>query len=112
MAQFMLLLYDDPASWQNFSPEKMAAAMEKYGEWRTRPYTKGAGRLAEDAGKVLRAKGGKPVASDGPYSETKEVLGGYYLIEASDYDDAVRIATTHPHLEYGGTIELRRMWGQ
>ncbi len=112
MPQFLLLLYDDPTKWQTISPEDMQTAMGKYREWTTKPFTKGAARLADDLGKVLRSKAGKPVASDGPYSETKEVLGGYYLIEAADYDDAVRIANDHPHVEYGGTIEIRRLWGQ
>src|SRR5207244_11252131 len=61
-------------------------------------------RLAEDAGKVIRANNGKPRATDGPYSEAKEVLGGFYLIEAASYDEAVELSMTHPHLEYGGTI--------
>ena len=110
MSQFMLLLYDDPTGWQKLSPEEMGKAMEQYRGWRTKPFTKDAQRLAEDAGKVMRSKGGKPVASDGPYSETKEVLGGYYTIEAADYDEAVRLAMDHPHLQYGGAIEVRKVW--
>ena len=110
MSQFMLLLYDDPKSWQNATPELMQTAMEKYRAWTTKPFTKGSARLAEDFGKVLRSIGGKPIASDGPYSETKEVLAGYYTIEAASYDDAVRIAKDHPHVEYGGTIEVRKVW--
>ncbi|MBZ5604668.1 MAG: YciI family protein, partial [Acidobacteriia bacterium] len=43
-------------------------------------------------------------------SETKEVFGGYYLIEAADYDEAVQRALTHPHLEYGGTVEVRKLF--
>ena len=110
MPQFMLLLYDDPAAWQNVSPEEMGMALEQYRAWRTKPFTKDSQRLAEDVGKVLRSKGGKAVASDGPYSETKEVLGGYYTIEAADYDEAVRLAMDHPHIRYGGTIEVRKVW--
>jgi hypothetical protein len=60
---------------------------------------------------VIRAHGGKPRATDGPYSETKEVLGGFYTIEASSYDEAVKQALTHPHLEYGGTVEIRQLYG-
>jgi hypothetical protein len=67
----------------------------------------GANKLVDDAGKVLR--GGKATATDGPYSETKEVLGGYYLIEAASYDEAVRLSLDHPHLQYDGTIEVRRV---
>ena len=59
----------------------------------------------------MRGRNGRPTVTDGPYSETKEVLGGYYLIEAADYDQAVERASDHPHLEYGGTIEVRQVWG-
>jgi hypothetical protein len=111
MAKFMLLLYNEPAAWQGLSPEETQATVEKYRAWRTKPYTTDSARLGDDLGKVLRSKNGKPVSSDGPYSETKEVLGGYYTIEAADYDEAVRLAQEHPHLEYG-TIEIRRLWGQ
>lgn len=110
MPQYMLLLYDNPAHWQNLSPEEMQRALEKYMAWRQKPFTVGTGRLAEDVGRVLRSEGGKPRATDGPYSETKEILGGYYTIEAADYDQAVERALTHPHLEYGGTIEVRQMY--
>ena len=64
---------------------------------------KGFHRLAEDSGKVLR--NGR--VTDGPYSEAKEVLGGYFLIEAANYDQAVERTKDHPHLHYGGTIEVR-----
>ena len=44
----------------------------------------------------MRSEGGQVRTTDGPYSETKEVLGGYYTIEAADYDEAVRLALDHP----------------
>ena len=110
MAQFMLLLYDDPTGWMELSPEEMQKATEKYMAWRTKSFTLGSNRLANDAGRVMRSSGGKVQTTDGPYSETKEVLGGYYLIEADSYDHAVELALTHPHLEHG-TIEVRQVWG-
>jgi hypothetical protein len=110
MPQYMLLLYDNPADWQKVSPEEMQKAIEKYREWTTKPFTVDSKRLAGDAGKVVRPHNGKGRATDGPYSETKEVLGGFYLINASTYDEAVQRALEHPHLEYGGTIEVRQLW--
>jgi len=113
MAQFTLLLYDDPSGWQKLSPEEMQKAIEKYRAWTTKPFTVASQRLGGDAGRVIRpGGGGKPRATDGPYSETKEVLGGFYTIEAADYDAAVDLAMQHPHLEYGGTIEVRKLFGQ
>ena len=111
MAQFMLLLYNDPSGWQKLSPEEMQKALEKYMAWTKKPFTADAKRLAEDPGRVIRPEGGAPRATDGPYSETKEILGGYYTIEAGSYDEAVRLALDHPHLEYGGTIEVRQLYG-
>jgi|SRR5450432_2405287 hypothetical protein len=108
MAHFMLLLYDDPSNWQKLGPEEMQKAIEKYMAWTKKPFNLDGKRLGKDAGRVMRSKGGKPVTADGPYSETKEVLGGYYTIEAADYDEAVKRTLDHPHLEYGGTIEVRQ----
>jgi hypothetical protein len=110
MAKFMLLLYDNPTDWTKVSPEEMQKAIEKYMAWSKKPFTVASQRLGDDAGKVIRTGGGKPRATDGPYSETKEMLGGYYTIEAANYDEAVARALDHPHLEYGGTIEVRKLF--
>jgi hypothetical protein len=111
MPQFMLLLYDNPADWQNVSPDEMQKALEKYMAWAKKPFTVDSQRLAPGVGRVLRSERGQPRATDGPYSETKEILGGYYTIEAADYDEAVKLTLDHPHLEYGGVIELRQVYG-
>jgi len=110
MSQFMLLLYDDQTIFTRLSPEDMQKALEKYMAWRHLPFTRDGKRLNDDLGRVLRLQGGKATATDGPYSETKEILGGYYTIEAADYDEAVKHALTHPHVELGGTIEVRKVF--
>ena len=110
MPQYMLLLYDNPAGWMQLSPEEMQKATEKYMAWTKKPFTKDSKRLAPDAGRVIRSQGGKPKATDGPYSETKEILGGYYTIEAANYDEAVKLTLDHPHLEHG-TVEVRQVYG-
>lgn len=111
MPQYMLLLYDNPSNWQNLSPEEMQKAIEKYLAWTKKPFMVDSKRLAGDPGRVIRSERGQPRATDGPYSETKEVLGGYYAIEAANYDQAVQRSLDHPHLEYGGTIEVRQVYG-
>jgi hypothetical protein len=108
----MLLLYDNPEKWKTLSPDEMQKALEKYMGWVRKPFTVDSKRLAPDPGRVLRSHGKRSSVSDGPYSETKEVLGGYYTIEAADYDSAVKLALEHPHLEYGGTIELRQVYSE
>ena len=69
----------------------MQKATEKYMAWSKMPFTQAGKRLADDAGKILRPHTGKPKVTDGPYSETKEALGGFYLIEAASYDQAVEL---------------------
>jgi len=110
MPRYMLLLYDDPTGWPKLSPEEMQKATEKYMAWKKKPFVVDSNRLGLDAGRVLRAQGGQPRATDGPYSETKEVLGGYYTIDAANYEEAVERSLDHPHLEHG-TIELRQLYG-
>ncbi len=111
MPQYMLLLHHDQSGWAKLSPAEQQKATEKYMAWLEKPFNVGSGRLAPDPGRVMRSENGKTAVTDGPYSETKEVLGGYYLIEAANYDEAVQRSLDHPHLEYGGTIEVRQTFG-
>ena len=111
MAHFMLLLYDDPTGFEKLSPEEMQRALEKYMAWTKKPFVVDTKRLADDVGKVIRTQGGQIRTTDGPYSETKEILGGYYTIEAASYDEAVKLTLDHPTLEYGGTVEVRHVYG-
>jgi hypothetical protein len=110
MSKYMLLLYDNPSNRQNVSPEEMQKAIEKYMAWTKKPFMVDSKRLGPDPGRVIRSNGGQPRVTDGPYSETKEVLGGFYLIEAANYDEAVQRTLDHPHLEYGGTVEVRELY--
>lgn len=113
MAQYLLLLYDNPANWTKFSPEEIQKAMAKYGAFREklkdRKQWVAGQKLADEPGRVLRSKEGKIVATDGPYSETKEWLGGFFLIDVPNYNAAVEVSRECPHLEYGGTIEVREV---
>lgn len=78
--------------------------------WMHKPFTVGGQRLGPDNGRVMRSVGGNVRATDGPYSESKEVLGGFYIIEAANYEEAVARTLDHPTLEYGGTVEVRQIW--
>jgi|SRR5579884_1358197 len=114
MPQYMLALYDTPemtAGFMNMSPEEMQKALEKYMAWNNKPFTVRSVRLAEEGGRTMRNQGGQTRVTDGPFGETKEVLGGYYLIEAANYDEAVQRTMDHPHLEYGGIVEVRQTYG-
>ncbi len=56
----------------------------------------------------MRVRNGK-VVLDGPYAEAKEIVGGYYLITAKDYDEACEVARGVPTLTYGGSVEVREV---
>ena len=111
MAQFLLLLHSEPGPFLKMPPEERQKWFAKYMAWgqkaRDGGYLLGSNKLVDEAGKIMR--GPKVTTTDGPYSETKEVLGGYYLIEAANYDEAVKRTLDHPHLEHGGTIEVRQV---
>lgn len=113
MAQYMLLLYDNPANWAKLNPQDIQKAMGKYRAWGQKLIDKkllvSSHQLADEPGKVLRNGGGQVRVTDGPYSETKEWLGGYYLIDAPTYSAAVEASRDCPHLEYGGTVEVREV---
>ena len=112
MPDFMLFLHQDLGTGPIRSPEEMMAVTKEYMAWadrmRAEGRLKGGERLANDPGKVLRPKVGRIAVTDGPYAETKELIGGYFAISATDYDEACRIAESCPHLKYGGRIEVRQ----
>ena len=113
MPKYMLLLHDNPAAFANISPDQMQKVVEKYIAWgkklREAGVWKASDKLTDEPGRVMRRKDGQVRVTDGPYSESKEVLGGYYMIEAASYDKAIELARDCPQLEYGGTIEVRQV---
>jgi hypothetical protein len=112
MPNYLLLLHNDPTDWKKMSPEEMQKAIQKFISWRqkldSRKILVSSAKLRDDGGKIIRGKDGERV-TDGPYSETREVLGGYFAITASNYASAVELSRECPGLEYGGTIELREV---
>jgi hypothetical protein len=111
MANFMLFLHERTTANPNLSRDEMTRIINEYSGWATKMRQEGrfvaSDKLTDDPGKVLRPSGGKTVTTDGPYAETKEIVSGYFCIKAANYDEAVSIAQTCPHLKYGGTIEVR-----
>ena len=65
--------------------------------------------MKDRAGKVISGLGRKQKVTDGPFGETKEVIGGFYIINADDYDHAVELCKDQPNLELGGTVEIREV---
>lgn len=96
MATYLLLIYGDESVWDAWTDEEAAANGEGHGAFRAAAGERvlGGHELARPgAAWTLRADGrGHVVATAGPFAETAEVLGGYYLLEAEDLDEAVRLA--------------------
>ena len=113
MSQFMLALHDDPSEFQKLSPEEIQGVIEEYSAWAARlkeqDTMETGSKLKDGSGKVLRGYQSEMTVKDGPYSETKEILGGFFIIHADSYEDAAQISRDCPHLKYGGTIELRQV---
>lgn len=112
MSQFVVLAYNPKAPPQ-ISPEQAQEVVRRFYEWTNNLKQRGqfvaSARLAPTEGRVLRAQGDDLLVTDGPYPESKEILGGYWIIEAASYDDALTIVGNHPHLAFGGTLELRQI---
>lgn len=110
MPQFILLPFERPEAFADFGPEEMQKIIQRYTSWTSKlgkqGRLKGGEKLRDGEGKVLRGAGKKMTVTDGPYSETKEVIGGFWILEAADYDEAVRLAADCPHLEFG-TLSIR-----
>ncbi len=106
MAHYMLLLRNEPNRWTGLSPEEMQKMTEKYFEWRTRPFVLDGQGLVDTTGRVV-GKGGSTV-TEGPFSEAREVVAGFYTVEAADWDEAVKLALTNPHVS-SGSIEIREV---
>jgi hypothetical protein len=112
MPQYLILLHDDPTQWPKLSPQEMQNVMLRYRAWgqkaEQQKFKLAGAKLADEPGRVMRRGKDKIRITDGPFIETKELLGGYYLIEAANYEQAVELCKDHPHLDYG-TIEIREL---
>ena len=113
MDSYILLLRRDGSAISQLSPEEIQAITAKYKAWAER--MRATGRLAggeklENAtGRVMKGAGSEVRISDGPFTETKDVMAGFFVLKAGSYDEAVDLSRDCPHLEYGGSIELRRI---
>jgi hypothetical protein len=109
----MLLLHERPEMFAGISPDQMQRVIAKYVEWRSNLIShgrlSGGNKLRDEPGKVLEPNAGHVVVRDGPYIEAKDVIGGYFLISADSYEAAVETSRQCPHLDFGGTIELREI---
>jgi hypothetical protein len=113
MALYALLLHEAPETFHAYSPDEMQRIVEEYVAWadalRANDQCVGGYELRPEA-TLLRHRG-DDIVVDGPFTETKEVIGGLFIIRAVGRAMAEAIARTCPHLTYGGWIELRDIVG-
>lgn len=112
--QYLLMIYANEAAESAMSPAEMGAVMQAYGPYTEALVQAGVMRAGErlrptaDATSV-RVRNGKSEVLNGPYAETQEQLGGYYLIDVPDLDAALQWAARCPSASFG-TIEVRPVW--
>jgi len=109
--KYALLLYDVPANWADVDEVRMGELHTEYMAVTEDPRSEGGAQLfPSDAAKTLRLDDGELLVTDGPFAETKEVLSGFYLVEAESADEAIAIAQQIPTLsQMGGAIEVRQI---
>jgi len=113
--KYAFLIYADESSWTELPPEtraelraqempKWISAMEELAK--ADPNMTGFELDDGDTAKVVRVRNGERIVTDGPFAETKEILGGAFVVELADLDDAIRLASIIPTAAHG-TLEIR-----
>lgn len=107
--RYLLALYDDEKQWLDQPPERMAeqmAAYEAFGREAGERIVSGDGLQPTAAATTVRVRDGEPLLSDGPFAETKEQLGGFYVLDCRDLDEALAWAAKLPAAKTG-SVEVR-----
>lgn len=110
MKQYLYLFRGGDSGWTEESPEAMQQHMERWKEWMDSLASEGklvGGQPLQKEGKVV-AKSGK-VITDGPFTEGKEVVGGYLIVNANDLEGATELSKGCPIYEFDGTTEVREL---
>ena len=113
MNQYLLILHEKPADAAPLSPAEMKEMIGRYQAWSQQMAQRGllvsGEKLSDDGGRHLRLQGGVPLASDGPYAEAHDVVGGIFTIKAESDAMAEDLAASCPHLAGTQWIEIRRI---
>ena len=115
MPQYVLVARD-AGSWSelagDISPEEIQAILSRYSAWNEKLAAAGklvgGQKLKDGEGRVVQGKGSAMKVMDGPHAESKEVIGGFWIVEAANYEEAVRLASDNPHLDFG-SLEVREI---
>jgi hypothetical protein len=112
MAKYMLLIFGDAQQWEAMTPEQ-----QRHHDAAHRAFSAAAGSRIVGAGElelspmattIRSGAGGQVITTDGPFLETKEALGGYYVLDAADLDEVITLASTLPEVHAGHSgVEIR-----
>jgi hypothetical protein len=110
--KYLLLLYGEESAWPGMTPEDVAEYMKPWAAFDEEltaagVLSGGEGLEPTTAATTVRIKDGEVVHTDGPFAETREQLGGFYLLECKDLDEALSWAARVPDLPQGGSVEVR-----
>jgi hypothetical protein len=109
--KYLCLIYDDEKKWGTMTKDQIDAMMAEYGAFtegikKSGQYIGGEPLQPTQTASTVRVRNGKVSATDGPFAETKEQLGGFYLIDAKDLNEAIQVASHIPSARTG-SIEVR-----
>jgi hypothetical protein len=114
--KYALLIYDDDSGWIDLpSEERARLRAEEMPKWlalfeelgKADPDVSGKELSSRGSAKVVRVREGERIVTDGPFAETKEILGGLMLVDLPDLDEAIRLAALIPAARGAGAIEIR-----
>jgi hypothetical protein len=109
--KYLLSIYTDESSWGSSTPEEIKETMDAYSAFGREveergAYLAGEGLQPTSTATMVRVRDGERLITDGPFAETKEQLGGFYLLDCKDLDEAIELAAKIPGAK-SGSIEVR-----
>jgi hypothetical protein len=109
--QYMLLIHDDPTAWGGMSEEQVNAVMGEYFAYSAAIrdegiFVDGQALQGRDVAHTVRVRDGERIVADGPFAETKEIVGGYYVVDCDTLDQALDAAARIPSARFGA-VEVR-----
>lgn len=110
MKDFMMIFYGADYGELGLSPEESQVQMGRWFDWVGKLQEKGiyqGGQALHITGKTIR--GEEKVMTDGPFAESKELVGGYFIVKVKDIDEAAELAQDYPDYHLGGSVELREV---
>jgi hypothetical protein len=109
--KYALLIYPKPGSEEALAEDEQKSVSAEYLAFREDPRCLGGAHLQPiETATTVRDGGGENLIIDGPYADSKEVLGGYFVFEASDLDEVLEVAQRVPAVRLGGAVEVRPLF--